>query len=160
MPDEQVLGMQRTTWRPWVTQCHTACLKCPERVGLKCSYPRKQSKGNGGRGQVMRMLAHLLVQIACVFCVWSVASVCLTLCDPMDCSPPGSSVHGILQARNIGVGCHALLQGVFLTQGWNPSLLHWQADSLPLSHLGSPVSPGDESKPEEMAREQSPQAPL
>ena len=28
-----------------------------------------------------------------------VAQLCLTLCDPMDCSPPGSSVHGILQAR-------------------------------------------------------------
>ena len=32
-------------------------------------------------------------------CVCSVAQLCLTLCDPMDCNPPGSSVHGILQAR-------------------------------------------------------------
>ena len=32
-------------------------------------------------------------------CVCEVAQSCLTLCDPMDCSPPGSSVHGILQAR-------------------------------------------------------------
>ena len=37
-------------------------------------------------------------------------SVSPTLCDPMACSPPGSSVHGILQARNTGVGCHFLLQ--------------------------------------------------
>ena len=36
-----------------------------------------------------------------------------------------------------GVSCHFLLQGMFLTQGWNPCLLHWQADSLPLSHLRS-----------------------
>ena len=35
--------------------------------------------------------------VACV--VWSVAQLCTTLCDPTDCSPPGSSVHGILQAR-------------------------------------------------------------
>ena len=35
---------------------------------------------------------------------------CPTLCDPMDYSPPGSSVHGIFQARNTGVGCHFLLQ--------------------------------------------------
>ena len=38
-----------------------------------------------------------------------------------------------------GVGCHSLLQGIFLTQGSNPHLLpllHWQADSLLLSHLG------------------------
>ena len=47
---------------------------------------------------------------------------------------PGSSVHGLLQI-NTGVGCHALFQGIFLTQGLNPSLLcllHWQAGSLPL----------------------------
>ena len=41
---------------------------------------------------------------------------------PMDCSPPGSAVHGILQAI-IGVGCHALLQGIFPTQESNPGLL-------------------------------------
>ena len=34
---------------------------------------------------------------------------------------------------------HSLLQGIFPTQGSNPSFLHWQADSLPLSHLGSPT---------------------
>ena len=56
--------------------------------------------------------------------------LCLTLCDPMDCSPPGSSVHGIFQAR---VGCCALLQGIIPTQGSNPCLrhlLHWQVGSL------------------------------
>ena len=36
------------------------------------------------------------------------------------------------------VGCHFLLQGIFPTQGLNPHLLHWQEDSLPLSHLGGP----------------------
>jgi len=36
------------------------------------------------------------------------------------------------------MGCHFLLQGIFLTQGLNPCLLHWQVDSLPLSHQGSP----------------------
>ena len=43
--------------------------------------------------------------------------------------------------KNTGVGCHFLFQGIFLTQGLKPSplfLLHWQANSLPLSHLGSP----------------------
>ena len=34
-----------------------------------------------------------------VYCCYFVAQLCLTLCDPKDCSPPGSSVHGILQAR-------------------------------------------------------------
>ena len=45
-------------------------------------------------------------------------------------SPPGSSVHGILPGKNIGVGCHSLLQGTFPTQGWNSGLLRWHADSL------------------------------
>ena len=40
--------------------------------------------------------------------------------------------------KNTRVGCHFLLQGIFLTQGLNPHLLHWQVDSLPLHHLGSP----------------------
>ena len=39
--------------------------------------------------------------------------------------------------KNTGVGCHFLLQGIFLTQGSNPHLLHWQTDSLPWSHQGS-----------------------
>ena len=48
---------------------------------------------------------------------------CLTLCDAVDCSPPGSSVHGIFLGKNTGVGCHALLQGIFQTQGLNSDLL-------------------------------------
>ena len=49
---------------------------------------------------------------------------CLTLCDPMDYNPPGSSVHGDSPGKNTGVGCHALLQRIFPTQGWNSWLLH------------------------------------
>ena len=66
---------------------------------------------------------------------------CSTLCHPMDCSPPGPFVHGILQARNTGVGCYALLQGTFPTQGLNSHLsrlLHWQVGSLPLALPGKP----------------------
>ena len=62
----------------------------------------------------------------------------LTLCDRMDCSLPGSSVHGIFPGKNTGVGCHFLLQGNFPTQGPKPQilcLLDWLADSLLLSHL-------------------------
>ena len=63
--------------------------------------------------------------------------LCLTLCDPMDYSPPGSSVHGDSPGKNTGVVCRAFLQGIFLTQRSNPCLLHWQAGSLPQHHLGS-----------------------
>ena len=52
--------------------------------------------------------------------VHAVAQSCLTLCDPMDCSPPGSAVRR--DRKNTGVGCHDLLQGIFLTQGLNPNL--------------------------------------
>ena len=64
-----------------------------------------------------------------------VAQSCPTLCDLRDCSPPGSSVHGDFPSKSKGVGCHALLQGIFQTQGSNLSLLgflHWQVHSLPL----------------------------
>ena len=73
-------------------------------------------------------------------CVCVCAQLCLTLCDPTDCNPPGCSVHGSFWAKNTGVGCHFLPQGIFLTQGLNPHLsclLHWQADSLSLCPLAS-----------------------
>ena len=54
------------------------------------------------------------------------AHFCLTLCGPMDCSPPGSSVHGDSPGKNAGVGCHSLFQGIFPTQESNPALPHWR----------------------------------
>ena len=48
----------------------------------------------------------------------------LTLCDPMDCSLPGSFVHGDSPGKNAGVGCHAVHQGIFPTQGSNRGFLH------------------------------------
>ena len=44
----------------------------------------------------------LLIPIIFYTCACSIVQLCLTLCDPMDCHPPGSSVHGILQARILG----------------------------------------------------------
>ena len=58
--------------------------------------------------------------------------------NPMDCSQPGSSVHGISQARILLLVAITFSRGSFLIQGSNPHLLHWQADSLPLSHQRSP----------------------
>ena len=50
--------------------------------------------------------------------------LCPTLCNPMDCSLPGSSIHEESPGKNTGVGGHALLQGIFPTQGSNLGLLH------------------------------------
>ena len=62
---------------------------------------------------------------------------CLTLCDPMDCSLPGSSVHGILQASILEWVAIPFLQGIFLTQGSNLDLLHCRQILYHLSHKGS-----------------------
>ena len=64
---------------------------------------------------------------------------CPTLCDPMDCSPPGSSVHGILQARILEGVARPSSRGSSPTQGSNLCLLcllHWQAGSLLLAPPG------------------------
>jgi len=72
-------------------------------------------------------------------CVLSlVAQLCPTLCDPMDCSPLGSSVHGDSPGKNTEMGCHALFQGIFPTQGSNPGLPHCRQILYHLSHQGSP----------------------
>ena len=73
-----------------------------------------------------------------------VAHSCRTLCNPMDCSQPGSSVHGDSPGKNTGVGCHAFFQGIFPTQRSNlggslePRSPAFQENSLPSEHQGSP----------------------
>ena len=72
-------------------------------------------------------------------CVCKLFQSCPTLCDPMDCSPPGSSVHGILQARILEHVAMPSSRGSFPTQGSKQLLLHlWQAGSLPLAQPGKP----------------------
>ena len=70
---------------------------------------------------------------------WSlvlVAQSCPTLCDPMDCSPPGSSVHEIFQARILEWVAISFSRG-FPTQGSNPGLLHFRQILYWLSYKGS-----------------------
>ena len=62
----------------------------------------------------------------------------VALCDPVDCGPSGSSVHGDSPDKNIGVGCHALLQEIFPIQGSNPGLPHCWWILCHLSHQESP----------------------
>ena len=81
----------------------------------------------------MRPVYILIVMSLCL-----VAQSCLTLFDPVDCSPPGSSVHGDSPGKNTRVGSHALLQGNFPTQGLNPGLPHCRWILYHLSHQGIP----------------------
>ena len=71
-----------------------------------------------------------------------VTQLCLDSLQGHGLWPPGSSVHGMVQARILEWVAISPFQGIFPIQGLNPrllSLLHWQVDSLPLSHLGSPA---------------------
>ena len=54
--------------------------------------------------------------------VCAIAQSCPTLCDPIDCSLPGSSVHGIFPGKNTRMGCRFLLQGIFLASLASPAL--------------------------------------
>ena len=100
-------------------------------------------------------------------CCCLVTKSCPTLCNPPNCRTPwpgqqpwtsgrhikttkngGSQPARLLcpwdfPGKNTGAGCHFLLQRIFQIQGSNPHLLHWQADSLPLSHQGNPLAPSE-----------------
>ena len=81
----------------------------------------------------------ILVNIT-VLCL--VTQLYLTLGDPVDCSPPGFSVHEDSPGKKTGVGCHALLQGIFPTQESNPGLSHCGWILCHLSHQESPKNTG------------------
>ena len=82
-------------------------------------------------------------------CMDPLCTVCIRCCayslshfrlfaNPKDCSPPSSSVHGDSPGKSTGLGCCALLQGIFPTQGLNPGLLHFGQMLYRLSHQGIP----------------------
>ena len=71
--------------------------------------------------------------ISCVL-LCSVTQLCLTLCNPMDCSLPGSSVHGDSPGKNTEMGLHTLLQGNFPDQRLSPGLPHCRQILDQLSH--------------------------
>ena len=81
-------------------------------------------KGTGPKSRTCGLLFSLLV-VSDSATPWTVAPT----------PPPGSSPWDS-PGKNTGVGCHSLLQGIFLTQGSNLPLLHWEADSLLLRHQG------------------------
>ena len=76
---------------------------------------------NVGIASSVRKYVQCSPQVNSVLCC---AQSCLTLCHPMDCSLPGSSVQRDSPGKNTGVGCHAFFQGIFPTQVLNPGLLH------------------------------------
>ena len=92
--------------------------------------------GSCVRGLWRSLYIYICLHIYAVLCL--AAQSCLIFCDPMDCSLPGSSVYGDSPGKNTGVGCHALLQGIFPTQVSKPGLPHCRWILYKLSHQGSP----------------------
>ena len=88
-------------------------LWCSQMV-LMVLYGAPKWEGNPNR----RVYIYIYIYIY----IYEVAQSCLTLCNPMGCSLPGSSDHGIFPGKSTGVGCHFLFQGIFPTQGLNPGL--------------------------------------
>ena len=102
------------------------------------SFPRQAITEYGVTVPVLMQL--VLISYLFYICAMSlVAQLCPTLCNPMDCSLPGSSFHEDSPGMNTGVGSHALLQGIFPTQGSNPGLLHCRQVLYRLSHQRSPI---------------------
>ena len=79
------------------------------------------------------MLSYKITITCAVLCL--IAQSCLTLYNPVDCSPPDCSVHGDSPDKNTGVDCHALLPGISPTQGSNPGLLHCRPILYHMGHL-------------------------
>ena len=96
--------------------------KAPHVWHWVCLNSEEELPGTSTNAPPLLFTSYEFATVPVIMCL--VAQSCPTLCDPMACSPPGSSVHGDSPGKNTGVGCHALLQGIFLTQGSNPGLLH------------------------------------
>ena len=83
-------------------------------------------------------LYRVLNRVSCTICVLSCSAVSNSLW-PHGLWPARLLCPWDFPGKNGAVDCHFLFQGIFLTQGLNPHLLHWQRDALPLSQQGSPV---------------------
>ena len=114
------------------TQCHIPCPKQSlplKQTNKQTNLTLTQSTTNNKTHFFLLQLLKLLVEQSCP-----------TLCDPMDGGPPGSSVHGILQARTI-VWEAFPSPGYLLNPGMNLSLLHCRQILYYLRHHGNPIQP-------------------
>ena len=131
---ERIVGWDKTIKTVKIFENYIKLVWLEARSLIEKLVMRQEEKGRDVNVETVEMRYILRCRVC--------ALLCPILCGPMDCSLPGSSVHGASQARIQGVGGHFLFQGVFrTTQGLNPylvHLLHWQADSLLLCYLGSP----------------------
>ena len=111
---------------------------------------------------------HFLLQCVKVKSESEVTQSCLTLSDPMDCSLPGSSVHGIFPGKSTGVGCHCLLHQFSSAAQSCPTLcdpVNCSTPGLPVHHQLPEFTQthvhrvGDAIKPSHPLSSPSPPAP-
>ena len=123
----------------WEIGRHTGCWSSAFSLDLCDASMKPSPKDNSftvkAEFPAYRFKYHCYCAVLCL-----VTPSCLTLCNPLDCSPPGSSVHGDSPDKNTRMGCHSLLQGIFPTQGLNPGLRHCRQILYHLSHQGNPKS--------------------
>ena len=97
-----------------------------------------------GSQYVCSFLPRIFPLLLIDYCFWfwllwsEVAQSCETLCDPMNCIPTRLLCPWNFLGKSAGVGCHFLLQGIFLNWGLNPGLVHCRQTLYPLSSQGSP----------------------
>ena len=107
---------------------------------LKFFTDKRQAGNVVGGGDKKHRVLHCFKTTG-TFVQMLVTQLCLTLCDPIDCRPQASSVHGICQARILEWVAISNSRGSSWVRYWtcvSYIFLHWQADSLPLHPLGSP----------------------
>ena len=112
----------------------TVCGVAQSRTWLKQLCSSSSSRSSTPRPPE-DMLVSLFPTVFFVVCAWSVTKLCPTLCEPVDCSLPGSSVYGISQARILEWIAISFSKGS-LTQGLNLNLLDYRWIVYPLSHQG------------------------
>ena len=153
-PDNAGLGNVRDGFHPWVRKIPWRMKWQPTPVFLPGEIQGQRTLvGYGPQGHRVR---HNWIDLAGrgqissgkkkkTVTIWHVNAAaakslqsCLTVCDPIDCSPPRSSVHGFLQARILEWVAIPFSRGVFPTQGSNPSFPHCRQILYYLSHRGSP----------------------
>ena len=107
---------------------------------ITVKYSQGQHLWKSLKSRIMQRKELKCNAVATVY-VCLVAQSCPTLCNPVGCNLPDSSVQGDSPGKNTGVGCHALLQGIFPTQGSNTGLPYWRQILYHLSHQEIPEPP-------------------
>ena len=129
----KLLSIHLSFWMLFVQPSHTIKGRGPSFI---YRMKRKSSEHKNIRNKLCVCVC--VCVCLCVCLCMLVTQLCPTLCNPVDCSFPGFSVHEKSTGRNTGVDCCALLQGIFPTQRSNPCLLHSRQILYCLSNQGNP----------------------